>query len=166
MKDTLKFYFGKQTIHRKALLVCLLIPLVVGGISGFLTKDAMESFQSLNKPPLSPPGWVFPVVWTILYILMGLGSYMVWRSDSPLQKSALGLYAIQLFVNFMWPILFFSFAQYLVSFFWLVFLFLLIVTMFYYFYRAEPLAAWLQIPYMLWILFAGYLNLSIYFLNQ
>lgn len=96
-------------IQWKRLLLCLAIPLGVGALAGILTKDSMMQFSLLNKPPLSPPGWLFPVVWTVLFLLMGYASYLVSRSDSVQKRPALILYAIQLIVNFFWSIFFFLF---------------------------------------------------------
>ena len=108
----------------RQLLLCIGIPLAVGGLSGWVTRGAMEDFQALNQPPLSPPGWLFPVVWTVLFVLMGIASYLVVRSQGPekLVKRALVFYGIQLGFNFLWSILFFNLGLYLVSFFWLVLL--------------------------------------------
>lgn len=152
-------------IQWKRLLVYLAIPLGVGALAGILTKDSMMQFSLLNKPPLSPPGWLFPVVWTILFLLMGFASYLVSRTDSAQKRPALILYAIQLTVNFFWSIFFFNFEWYLFSFFWLVLLWVLILLTIRTFRRISPTAAILLIPYLLWVTFAGYLNLAIYFLN-
>lgn len=152
-------------IQWKRLLLCLAIPLGVGALAGILTKDSMMQFSLLNKPPLSPPGWLFPVVWTILFLLMGLASYLVSRSDSAQKRPALILYAIQLIVNFFWSIFFFNFEWYLFSFFWLVLLWVLILLTIRAFWRVSPVAGILLIPYLLWVTFAGYLNLAIYLLN-
>lgn len=154
-------------IKWKALLICLAIPLIAGGLSGFITSDSMEVFQQLNKPPLSPPGWVFPVVWTILYLLMGLASYLVLTSgEKPSQiKRALTLYGLQLLVNVLWPVFFFKFGWYLFSFLWLVLLWVLILATMALFYRISKPAAYLLIPYLIWVTFAGYLNWGIYRLN-
>lgn len=152
-------------IQWKRLLLCLAIPLAVGGLAGILTKDSMMQFALVNKPPLSPPGWLFPVVWTILFLLMGLASYLVSRSDSAQKRPALILYAIQLIVNFFWSIFFFNFEWYLFSFFWLVLLWVLILLTIRAFWRVSPVAGILLIPYLLWVTFAGYLNLAIYLLN-
>ena len=124
----------------------------------------METFEMVNKPPLSPPGWLFPVVWTILYVLMGIASYLVLTSGKP-DDIALKAYGIQLAVNFMWPILFFNLNLYLFSFIWLVALWLLVYQTIRLFWLASKTAGALMIPYLLWITFAGYLNLGIYFLN-
>lgn len=149
------------------LLKCLVIPLAVGGVASILTRGGMEVFATLNKPALSPPGWLFPVVWTILYLLMGLASYLVLTSGAPPKEivSALKLYGLQLAVNFFWPIFFFGFGWYLFSFLWLVLLWLLIVGTILTFRNISKTAAYLLLPYLLWVTFAGYLNLFIYFRN-
>lgn len=152
-------------IQWKRLLVYLAIPLGVGALAGILTKDSMMQFSLLNRPPLSPPGWLFPVVWTVLFLLMGYASYLVSRSDSVQKRPALILYAIQLIVNFFWSIFFFNFEWYLFSFFWLVLLWVLILLTIRAFWRISPTAAILLIPYLLWVTFAGYLNLAIWLLN-
>ena len=114
-------------IQWKKLILCLAVPLAVGGLSALITGNSMQMFETLRKPPLSPPGWLFPVVWTILYILMGIASYLVLTSAKPNRsRSALLVYGVQLFFNFFWPILFFSLKLYLSAFFWLVLLWLLI----------------------------------------
>lgn len=152
-------------IQWKRLLLCLAIPLGVGALAGILTKDSMMQFSLLNQPPLSPPGWLFPVVWTVLYLLMGYASYLISRSDSTQKRPALILYAIQLIVNFFWSIFFFNFGWYLFSFLWLLLLWVLILLTIRAFWRISPTAAILLIPYLLWVTFAGYLNLAIYLLN-
>lgn len=124
----------------------------------------MEAFEALNKPALSPPGWLFPVVWTVLYILMGIASYLVLTSGKP-NDTALIVYGIQLVFNFFWPILFFNLELYLLSFFWLVLLWLLILKTTLSFYQISKPAGYLMLPYLLWVTFAGYLNFFIYLLN-
>ena len=155
-------------INWKALIVSILVPLLVGGLSAILTSNSMESFDLITKPPLSPPGWVFPLVWTILFTLMGISSYLVYTSDAPLVKrtSALKTYALQLAVNFFWSIIFFNLKSYLFAFFWLLLLWVLIVITIKKFWGVRPGAAALLVPYLLWVTFAGYLNLAIYFLNK
>ena len=154
-------------IDKKLLIVCLVIPLAVGGIAALLTGGGMETFETLNQPPLSPPGWLFPVVWTILYILMGLASYLTLTSGQAraLIRIALVLYGMQLVFNFLWPIFFFSLSAYLFAFLWLVALWLLILATTVTFYRISAIASYLMIPYLIWVTFAGYLNLGIYLLN-
>lgn len=148
-------------------LVCIALPLAVGGLAGWLTADGFEQYQQLTTPPWSPPGWIFPLVWSILYLVMGLASGLVLASGAPSRQvfPALRLYLLQLGVNFLWPLLFFDLELYLVSFFWLLLLFLLIVLLTVWFYRIVPLSGYLLIPYCAWLIFAGYLNLGVYLLN-
>jgi len=156
-----------KKINIKALIIAIVIPLAVGGLSALLTRGSMDTFETINKPPLSPPGILFPIVWTILYILMGVASYFVYVSDSAqaTKRVAFSLYGIQLFFNFFWSILFFNMEAYLASFVWLVILLFFIVATTLIFYAADKKAGYLLIPYILWVTFAGYLNLAIYFLN-
>lgn len=154
-------------IDKKLLLKCIALPLLVGLVSSLLTGNSMQMFGMLNKPPFSPPGWLFPVVWTILYVLMGISSYLVLTSgkdQQSVEKSIL-LYRYQLIVNFLWSTFFFSFEWYLFSFLWLILLWVLIFLMIRSFWEVSRLAALLQIPYLLWVTFAGYLNLGIWLLN-
>ncbi len=154
-------------IDKKRLIICLAIPLVVGGAAGLLTMNSMEAFEALNQPPLSPPGWLFPVVWTVLYVLMGIASYLVSVSDAPHEEKARALwtYGIQLAFNFLWPIAFFNLKWYLSAFLWLVILWILILITALRFGRIRRPAGYLLVPYLLWVAFAGYLNLGIYLLN-
>lgn len=151
----------------KHLLISLAIPLAVGGLSAWLTRDSMKAFEALDKPPLSPPGWLFPIVWTILYLLMGWASYRVYTADVPERQSgrALAIYGLQLAVNFLWSIFFFNLGWYLFSFFWLLLLWCLILIMIFLFARIDPATRWMLLPYLLWVTFAGYLNLGIWLLN-
>ena len=114
---------------------------------------------------MSPPDWLFPVVWTFLYIIMGISSYLVYEKDKSEAKQPLAVYAIQLAMNFMWPIFFFLLNAYLFSFIWLIVLWSLAITMAVMFYRVSKLAGLLWIPYILWLTFAAYLNLSVFLLN-
>ena len=151
---------------KKSLLISIAIPLIVGFASGFLSGNNMMSFSQLNKPPLSPPGWLFPIVWTILYILMGISFYLIVNQKNSMDiSSAVYIYFIQLIINFFWSIFFFRFEWYLFSFLWLVLLWMSLLLMIILFYRISPLSAYIQIPYLFWVTFAGYLNLSIYLLN-
>ena len=155
-------------INKVLLIFCIAIPLVVGGLATLLSGGGMEVFDMVNKPPLSPPAWLFPVVWTILYTLMGISSYLVLTSDvSREQKdNAIQVYGWQLLVNFLWPTFFFNYQWYLFSFFWLLLLWLLVLLMIWRFKDISVWAAVLNIPYLLWLTFAGYLNLSIWLLNR
>lgn len=152
---------------KKRLILCLAVPLVVGAAAVLLTQNSMETFEALKQPPLSPPGWLFPVVWTALYLLMGISSYLVCVSDAAREEKARALwaYGVQLAFNFLWPIFFFNLAWYLFAFAWLVALWILILITALRFRRIRSLAGRLLIPYLLWVAFAGYLNLGIYLLN-
>ena len=150
-------------IHWKSFILNLFIPLAVGGLSAFLTQNAMDLYQNIDQPPLAPPSWLFPIVWTILYILMGISTYRIQLSDSNTKTEALMLYALQLLLNFTWPLIFFLGQNFLIAFIVLVFLWYAVFQMIQAFYTIDPLAAILQIPYLVWLTFAGYLNLMIYF---
>lgn len=154
------------SIKWKPLLLSILISLGVGGLAGFLTKGSMDMYNSLILPSLSPPPVVFPIVWTILFLLMGISAYLIAVSNSPDKQKALIYYGVQLAVNFLWPIIFFNWNAYLFAFIWLVLLWVLIVLMIRSFYPINKAAAYLQIPYLLWVTFAGYLNLAVYLLNR
>lgn len=154
-------------IKWKLLLICIAIPLIGGGIAALISGGGMRAFEDLAKPPLSPPGWLFPVVWTILYTLMGISLYLVLTSGAPQSQitPALILFGLQLLFNFVWPVLFFNFELYYFAFFWLVALWILIVLNAFAFYAISKPAGYLFIPYLLWVTFAGYLNLGIAMLN-
>ena len=149
-------------------VISIAIALGVGGLSALLTMGNMDLYSDIRQPPLAPPAILFPIVWTVLYVLMGVSAAMV-LTDGRLKEgersSAMIPYAASLFVNFFWSILFFNFQAFLVSFLWLILLWILIVIMILRFYKISPLAAYLQIPYLLWVTFAGYLNWMIYMLN-
>lgn len=153
-----------KTKNISTLILFILIPLTVGSLSALLGGN-MSVYSQLNKPSISPPAILFPIVWSILYILMGISSYLIFQSDSPDSARALNTYKLQLFFNFMWSILFFRFDLYLFSFLWLLALIVLIAIMIWQFYQISPLAAGLQLPYLLWCMFAAVLNFMIYRLN-
>ena len=146
--------------------ISIAIALAAGGLSAGITSGKMEEYARLVQPPLAPPGWVFPIVWSVLFILMGVSAALVWKSDSPERSDALFIYGTQLVVNFLWTIFYFSFNARLLAFFWLIFLLLLVLLMTVRFSRISPRAARLQIPYIVWLVFAGYLNLATYILNR
>ena len=150
----------------KAFLIALGIPLAVGGLAALLS-GGMGAYLTIENPPLSPPGWVFPVVWSALYLLMGYSSYRVYfAGKSPAYtRRALWLYAIQLVLNFLWPIVFFGFGWYLGAVFVLLALWVAIFLTMRTFSVIDETAGDLLIPYILWVTFAGYLNLGVYFLN-
>lgn len=156
---------GVHKINIKHLITSLAISLGIGVISAIITTSGMESFNKATKPPLTPPGFLFPVVWTILFILMGISAYIIYESDSKHKSPALTVYATQLAVNFMWPIFFFFMQKYLLSFIWIVLLWALIIIMITLFAQINKLSAWLQVPYLLWVTFASYLTFGVYLLN-
>ena len=157
----------KKKVDIKLLAKCIAIPLLVGAVSAIVSGGGMEVFESVTKPPLSPPAWLFPVVWTILYTLMGISSYLILTSGAEEEQinRAIALYGYQLAVNFLWPTFFFNFQWYLFSFFWLVLLWVLVFLMILRFWKIDRTAALLNIPYLVWLTFAGYLNLGIWWLN-
>ncbi len=151
----------------KKLIINIAIPLGVGALSALISMGSMQSFAQLNQPPLSPPAWLFPVVWSILYILMGISSYLITESGKPARsRTALAVYGVQLFFNFMWSIIFFNFEAYLFAFIWLIALLVLIIVNAYLFYQIDHRAGLLFIPYIIWVTFAGYLNFGIFLLNR
>lgn len=151
----------------KVLAACIALPLAAGGLAALFSGGGMGEYAMLEQPPLSPPGWLFPVAWSLLYVLMGIASYLVLRSGAQRGevRRALRLYGIQLAVNFFWPILFFGLGLLLISFLWLVLLWILVLSTFLSFRRISPVAGWLLAPYLLWTTFAGYLNFGVYLLN-
>ena len=153
-------------IKWKKLLLNLAIPLVVGGLSA-LISGGMGGYKSLNQPPLSPPGWIFPIVWTILYLAMGYAAYRVQIADAPRDTKgrAMVFYFVQLGLNFLWSILFFRFDAYLLAFVELLLLWVSICITMWEFYRVDERAGDLLLPYLLWVTFAAYLNLGVYLLN-
>lgn len=141
--------------------------LAVGGLSALLTGEGMRAFAALRQPPLSPPGWLFPVVWTLLYVLMGVGMAIVWRETSGRERRrATEAWALQLAVNFFWTLLFFRLEARLLAFFWLLLLFVLALRMARIFETHSALAGKLQLPYLAWLAFAGYLNFAVWLLNR
>ena len=151
----------------KPYIISVIIALAVGGVSALLTKNNMNIFEKINMPPLSPPSVVFPIVWAVLYILMGISSAIIYKNGTDREEvqSALKVYALQLAVNFFWSLIFFNMQAYLFAFIWLILLWVLVIAMIVKFKKISPAAAWLQIPYLLWVTFAGYLSLIIYLLN-
>ena len=141
---------------------------LTGALSGWLTRKSTELYNlTVQKPPLSPPPWVFPVVWSILYALMGIGAGLVaTQPDSKARSRGLNLMVSQLILNFFWPLLFFNLQAYGFSLLWLLALWLLVLWMILEFRKTVPLAAWLQIPYLLWLTFALYLNGGVWILNR
>ena len=141
---------------------------LVGFLAGLLTREATQIYgTTVQQPALAPPAIVFPIVWTILYALMGIGAARVYLMPPSVARSrGLLLYLVQLFFNFFWSIIFFNFQAFGLAFVWLVVLWVLIFWMILTFRRVDPLAAWLQVPYLLWVTFAGYLNFGVWMLNR
>ena len=161
----------------KTYIISIAITLSVGGLSGFLIKDSIPKYESLNLPALAPPSILFPIVWTVLYVLMGISAAMVYQSAikrtagsgsylSSKGAQALFVYGLQLLVNFFWPILFFNLEMRLTAFYWLILLIFLVIVMIVKFLEVDRTAALLQIPYLVWLFYASYLNFSIYMLNR
>lgn len=154
--------------NRKTYVWAILLTEAVGALSGWLSKSGMRLYSdTVSQPPLSPPSWLFPIVWGILYALMGISAARIYLSPpSPERSRGLNLYVLQLIVNFFWSLIFFNAQAFLFAFFWLMFLWLLVLGMIFLFYRTDPLAGKLQIPYLLWLSFAAYLNLGVWYLNR
>ena len=153
------------------LIIAIIIPLVVGILSSFITKDAMISFNAMKKPPLAPPGILFPIVWSILYVLMGISSYIIFEyygkddANLKLKNKCLLIYAIQLIFNFFWSIIFFKFKIYFVALAWLIFLWILVLILIIESKKINRVGSMLLIPYLMWMTFAAYLNIGIAILN-
>ena len=158
---------NQKKINYKMLILYIVFALVAGGI-GALLGGNMNDFQNVNKPSFSPPAILFPIVWTILYVLMGISSYLVCanNTDPKFKKRACTAYILQLVVNVLWSLFFFRFEWYLFSFVWIILLIALVIYMIIKFYKIKPIAGYLQIPYLLWITFASVLTYSIYMLNK
>ena len=159
------FLTVKTNINFKHLIIAAVIPLAVGGISSLIVGSGFDVYsEAVTKPPMSPPDWLFPWCGRFLHY-NGDFSYLVYEKDKSEAKQPLAVYAIQLAMNFMWPIFFFLLNAYLFSFIWLIVLWSLAITMTVMFYRVSKLAGILLIPYILWLTFAAYLNLSVFLLN-
>lgn len=146
----------------------ILLAEAAGALSGWLSREGSEVFsQAVTQPPLSPPAILFPIVWTILYALMGIGAARVSLTPpSPQRSRGLNLFVIQLVVNFFWSLIFFNAQAYGFAFLWLLLLWVLVLLMILAFRKVDPLAAWLQIPYLLWLTFAAYLSFGVWYLNR
>ena len=141
---------------------------LVGILAAVLTRGGMEMYmEAVNKPPLTPPPILFPIVWTVLYALMGISTARIYLAeDSADRNKGLTLFIAQLIVNFFWPLFFFNLQQYGFSFVWLLILWVLVLSMIQSFFKTDKLAAWLQVPYLIWLTFAAYLNLGVLLLNR
>lgn len=152
----------------KSIVSWVILSEAVGLLAGLLTRNATEIYgQIAAQPPLAPPAWLFPVVWTILYALMGIGAGLVANQVTDESRNrSLNLMVAQLIVNFFWPLLFFNAQAYGLALLWLLLLLLLVIWMTLEFRKVSPLAALLQIPYIIWLLFATYLNAAVWYLNR
>lgn len=157
----------------KKYIYCVLIPLLVGYLSNILSQaisgvDTSTYYHELIKPGFAPPGIVFPIVWTILYILMGTSSYIILsqKKNNSKTKDAMFYYWAQLGLNFLWSILFFGFQLRLTALIDLILLLVFVVIMVYKFYQIKPISAYLNIPYIIWLIYAGILNYFIWFINK
>ena len=152
----------------RGFIISIAIALAVGGLSALLTRENMRLFSEVNKPLFTPPAFLFPVVWTILYILMGFSSAVIFehrRFKKREAETGLILYGINLILNFFWSIMFFNMRAYSFAFAWLLILWSVILAMIAQFYKVNKLSAYLQIPYLIWVTYAGYLTLGISVLN-
>ena len=161
MRDLEKRRYG---LHLGALVAFVAGPLAAGAVGNFLGGHI--TFSTLQAPPLTPPEWVFPVVWIILYILMGVAAYLAWNTEEADIRALRRLYIWQLGVNVLWPFFFFRLSWRLFAFFWLLLLIALVSVTMAKFRSASRAAYWLLVPYLVWILFAAYLNLGFYLMNM
>lgn len=159
-------WFAAKVKKYKTYIISIAIALVVGILGGIITSLGMPRFSGLTQPPLSPPPFLFPIVWSVLYILMGIGAARIYiKNDKRLSRELL-IYAVQLFFNFFWTVFFFGFGAYLFSFIWIAALWALVLAMIISFYKKDKISGLIQIPYLLWLTFAAYLNFGIYLLNR
>jgi len=152
-------------INIRKLLINILIPVLLGSLVGLLTSSG-NNYNDLIQPSFAPPAILFPIVWTILYTLMGISSYIISTSNDTEKKEALLIYWVQLVVNLLWSFIFFTLEWYFISFLWILLLIFLVIVMIRRFYEISKSSALIQIPYLLWLVFAAILNLSIYLLNR
>lgn len=154
----------KKTVVNILLVVT---PLLIGICASILTRDMMLEYGNLNKPFLAPPTILFPIAWTILYLLMGIGAALIYSKEeySHYRSTGLTLHIAQLILNFFWSIIFFNLGQYVFAFIWLVILWLVVLSMLMNYKSVSKTAFFLNIPYIVWLTFAGYLNLAVAILN-
>lgn len=156
-----------KNTNYKLLITFIVVALAFGGI-GALLGGNMDDFNTLEKPAFAPPAILFPIVWSILYILMGISAYIVCvnrTDDSSFKNKALAIYLLQLVINCLWTLFFFRLNMLLFSFIWLIILLIVVIIMLVKFYKISPIAGILQIPYVIWLIFAAILNFAIYSLN-
>lgn len=152
-------------VNLKKMLISLAVPLAVGGLSAIASGGFSEKYAVINKPTLSPPGWVFPIVWTLLFLMMGYASYLVTSSGGRDAKDAMTVYYVQLVLNFFWPIIFFRAHLYTLAIFELILLIALVTVTVIRFSHVDERAGYLTLPYLIWLCFALYLNIGVAVLN-
>lgn len=152
-------------INFKRLIIIIIITFVVGTFFSWFTMNNMDTFNELVKP-INVPGIIFPIVWSVLYLLMAISCYIITESKDKKKDKAIIIYGVQLVINSLWSLIFFGFGLYLFSFIWIIILFISVIIMISKFYNIDKRAAYLNIPYVLWLLFAGCLNFGIYLLNR
>lgn len=157
----------KKKLRIGALIAALLIPLAAGGFSAFLTAGDMDLYESMSRPALAPPGWLFPIAWTVLYVMMGVASYLVYVSDAPAEtkRKAFRPYIAQLAMNFFWSTLFFTYNRFLTALIWLLLMWVLVLITMIRFFRISRASGLMMCGLLLWLTFAAYLNLACYVLS-
>lgn len=150
----------------KPYIISVLLTFIFAILGGIVTYFGMPSYESVEKPFLTPPSYVFPIVWTVLFLLMAFGAALIFQSNSQNRSAALLIYAVQLTFNFWWTVFFFGLRAYLFSFIWLIILIVLVSAMIVSFYKINHTAGLLQIFYLIWLVFAAYLNFMVWFLNK
>ena len=155
---------NKVKVRVVAFITSILVPMLVGVFSAFLTAEDMKIYETMEQPPLSPPGWLFPIVWTILYAVMGVASYIVCASDADVnqKRRAMGVYVAQLLMNMFWSTLFFTYERYLLSLIWLLVMWVQILICTVRFFRIQRAAGYMMAGVLAWTTFAAYLNIAIY----
>ena len=153
-----------MNLNLRKLIYSILIPLLLGSLVGLITASN-NNYNMMIRPSFAPPGFIFPIVWTILYILMGISSYLINESNNINTSEAIKIYIIQLILNLLWSFIFFKFELYFLAFIWIIVLIIFVIIMIIRFYKVSKLSAYLQIPYLLWLLFALILNFNIFLLN-
>lgn len=154
-----------KKINWKRLIIIILITFIIGSFFSFFTMNNMEAFKELEKP-LNVPAILFPIVWSILYLLMSISCYIILESNDEHKNNGLIIYGIQLIINSLWSLIFFGLEAYFFSFLWILLLMIFVIFMIVTFYKINKISGLLQIPYLIWVIFAGYLNLGIYLLNK
>lgn len=159
---------AKTNVKIIPLVLNIIIPLFGGWLVGYINRNSMDVYRGIEKPIFAPPAIVFPIVWTVIYILMGVAAYRIYikNKEGVDDKDAYFFYIIQLILNFMWSFIFFTFRLYGISFLWIVLLFIFVVITFIKFIKIDKIAGALLIPYMIWLVYAGFLNFFIWFFNE